>query len=169
MCGHQISAVNMAICSVEGCKKGYCIDCIHQTYQEDFDLQNYNPECWICYSCGGACECAKCKRRRPTGRKPHDSIKLQEDLLAMQAYKKGSKINEKRRIKYYDTSSDEEDEGDADGSIEEEQEQGLRKRSEEVFKVPKFEKSRPKKQLKTETKEEFIEEPVKPKSKRGRI
>ena len=38
MCGHHITADNLAICSVEACKKAYCIECIHQGYQKVFYL-----------------------------------------------------------------------------------------------------------------------------------
>jgi len=126
-------------------------------------LESYNPECWICYSCGGTCECAKCKRRRPTVRKSQDAFRLQEELLSMQSLKKGTttnKINEKRRIKYYDMSSDEEN----DYFEQEDQhidhfEPSVKSSGaeEEVFKVPKVERRGRKKKIKTEeVKEEVV-------------
>jgi len=165
MCEHQIDSENAAVCSVEGCNKGYCLDCIHQIYQKDFDLESYNPECWICYSCGGTCECAKCKRRRPTVRKNQDAFRLQEELLAMQSLKKGAttnKINEKRKMKYYDMSSDEEN----DYFEQEDQSSNFEPpmkniEAEEVFPVPKVERRGRKKKIKTEVvKEEVVKEEV---------
>jgi len=51
----------------------------------------------------------KCKRRRGNGRRTQEIIKVREDLL-LKADKKASRLLEKRRIKYYDTLSEDEEE-----------------------------------------------------------
>lgn len=60
-------------------------------------MKNYNPDCWICYSCGGACKCIKCSRRRAVGFKV-DS----DDMMQRNPKKAQLKPTEKRRPKFYD-------------------------------------------------------------------
>lgn len=72
-------------------------------------MDNYNPEYWVCYSCGGTCECAKCKRRRTAGRKSKD-IQVREETLNVPLNRNKSQKLEKRRMKFYDTLSEEEEE-----------------------------------------------------------
>lgn len=80
--------------------------------------KNYNPAYWICFSCGGVCECQKCKRRRDAGaRRSQQLSSANEQLSYLQFNRKESKLNEKRRIKYYDTLSEEEEEKELNGSL----------------------------------------------------
>ena len=73
--------------------------------------KNYNPAYWICFSCGGVCECQKCKRRRDAGARRSQQLTSASGQLAFYQFnRKTSKLNEKRRIKYYDTLSEEEEE-----------------------------------------------------------
>lgn len=112
-------------------------------------MNAYNPEYWVCYSCGGACECEKCKRRRAAGRRNQDAIKAREELLSVQPFRRPQKINEKRRMKFYDTISEDEEEA---RELEEEK---------ETFNVSRLEDEpqieTPKKILKTEQEINVVE------------
>jgi len=104
LCSKAIPGVLVAVCSVDKCRKGFCELCIHDSFQKDFTFKNYNPDCWVCYSCAGVCKCNKCSRRRLTGfRLETDNLLQQREIKRAQ-----NKPLVKRRPKYYDPIAEEE-------------------------------------------------------------
>lgn len=88
--------------------------------------KDYNPKFWICFSCGGLCECSKCSRRREAGKRRTQAIQNVYGEFQHTA-PKASKLLVKRRIKYYDTLSEDEEE-----QIQQSQSTGLSFKVEEV-------------------------------------
>lgn len=71
---------------------------------------DYNPKFWICFSCGDTCECSKCKRRREAGKRRTKELQNAHEEMQQMQSTKASKLLVKRRIKYYDTLSEDEEE-----------------------------------------------------------